>query len=133
MCGSAPAPPAPIIMPPTNPDNSAQLNALTMQNQALQDQLNEMQQNQTAANATLSQQRISAERIREQQMAPDSRATSGSDELKRGKKGRASLRLRRKKTRTSGGVSMPGTTSASGSTGSKKTATKRGAPNLPKY
>ena len=98
MCiGGSPATPTPppVVMSPP-PDNSAQLNSLTMQNQALQDQINEMALADTSDQSQLQQQVVAAEAIRQRQMAADTRGTDASDELKRGKRGRSSLRIRRR-------------------------------------
>ena len=137
MCGSAPSPPPPppVIMPPTQPDNSAQLNALTMQNQALQDQLNEMAQQQMEQRSNLQASTIGAMSQRQQQMAADTRGQDASDELKRGQRGRSSLRIRRTRRRggpsgQSNAVNLPGGGGSASASASKK---KRSGPNLPQY
>ena len=127
MClGGSPATPAPppVVMAPP-PDNSAQLNALTMQNQALQDQINDMaiaDQTQTMPAAPV----IGSEVMRQQQMAVDTRKTTGREQ-----RGRRSLRIRRRTGGTGGTPSPSVNLPSSGGGKQKKTKGTGYGTNLP--
>ena len=129
MCGSAPAPPPQVIMPPAQPDNSAQLNALAMQNQSLQDQLNEMQQAQTQS-IVQNPPTMNDEIMQQQQTAPDTQSMGDAAEARRGKRGRKSLRIRRKAQGASGGVNVPGGSPTRNAPSGNR---RSGGPRLPKY
>ena len=131
MC-SAPSVPQPVIQYPPMPDYSAQLNALTMQNQELQDQINEMMAGQTSQ-VIQDPPSVSEQLEGLQQTAPDTANMNDASEARRGKRGRKSLRIRR---RTKGGAGGPGTgVNVPGGTpvSNAGTRAKRGGPNLPRY
>ena len=122
----APAAPAPVA-----PDYSAQLDALTMQNQALQDQINEMNQAQVA-NIIQDPPSLTGDIIEQRQTMADTASLNDAEEARQGRRGRKSLRIRRKTSGTRGStVRVPGgsQTTTSGRPG----AGKMRGPNLPKY
>ena len=124
----APATPAPVM-----PDYSAQLDALTMQNQALQDQLNEMNQAQVA-NIVQDPPSVSDQLSNTDQTSPDTAGMNDASEARQGRRGRKSLRIRRKTTARSGaggGVRVPGGSPAS--TSGRQTSGKSRGPRIPKY
>ena len=124
----APATPAPVM-----PDYSAQLDALTMQNQALQDQLNEMNQAQVA-NIVQDPPAVAGDIIGSQQTMADTASLGDAEDARQGRRGRKSLRIRRKTTARSGaggGVRVPGGSPAS--TSGRQTSGKSRGPRIPKY